>query len=112
MDVLFLIKSLINGVIREQAERGPFEMLVAGAFVTVAVDNINMRAGHSLSVHRQTYHGFDGLAVQGVNSDVNFDFYSFLQSLPEIDRLPRYPVYNSLIEYMEQRFPDATKIRT
>ena len=68
-----------NEVIRSREESGPFATLNPDSFVSVAVDNINMRAGHSLSIHGESYLGFDGLAVQGLNSNVSFNVRDYLK---------------------------------
>lgn len=95
--------------IKDREERGPFRELVPTAFTTVAVDNINIRAAHSLTVHGSTYVGFDGFAVQAVNSNVNFNYQDYFNSLPASQRLPRYEDYVSREEYIEQRFPSPGK---
>ena len=97
--------------ITTREESGPFCSLIPSAFVSVAVDNINLRAGHSLSIHGQSYLGFDGLATQALNSNVSFDVKAYLKNAPSADLLPLYPEFPSREEYVAQNFPTATQDR-
>ena len=91
--------------IRRRQEAGPFNELLPKAFASVAIDNINIRSSHSMSVHGSSYNGFDGLAVQGVNSVPSFDFSAYLDALPAQDKLPRYYEYQSRTQFIEENFP-------
>ena len=95
--------------VQRRRERGPFNELVSNAFVSIAVDNINVRASHSLSIHGSSNHGFDGLAVQAVNSNPNFNVNSYLNDLSEGEKAPRYFEFTSRLDYVNSRFPKSNE---
>ena len=94
--------------VAERREKGPFQSLREDALVSIQVDNINLRAGHSLSVHGQSYFGFDGLATQALNSNIHFDVRAYIQNVAPEDRLPMYPEFSSRKQYIETNFPKAS----
>ena len=79
-----------KNTIEEAKQRSPFDDLAAGAFVTVGIDNINIRAGHSLSIHGRTYSGYDGLAMQGVSSNTLIKYAAYYRERHPSDNLPKF----------------------
>ena len=75
--------------IEERITSGPFSTLASGAFVIIGIDNINMLSRNQLAVYGQTYGGFDGIAVQALNPNEEFDFQGYCSTRPLIERMPR-----------------------
>ena len=94
--------------ILEREVTGPFATLTSNAFVSVQVDNINMRASHALSVHGASYWGFDGLAVQALNSNPSFNMTKYLMNTSWEERRPRYHQFISREAYINHCFPCTT----
>ena len=88
---------------------GPFTTLALGAFVVVGIDNINIRSRNQLAVHGQSYDGFDGVAVQAINPNQDFNFSEYCRGRPLHERVPLAmdisdPVANRHT-FVEENFP-------
>lgn len=88
-----IFEALRRTVIQKRKERGSFSDVESNCFVSCAIDNVNVRTMHTMGVHGGTNTGFDGLAMQAVNSDKSFDYSAFCASQPpENSNLSATPV--------------------
>ena len=77
-----ILESMRKVAILRRKEKGDFAGIDRSSFLSCAIDNVNIRTGHSISVHGSTNMGFDSLAMQVVNSDRETNYEAFCVSQP------------------------------
>ena len=104
-----VLEEMRKAAILKRKEEGDFGSIDRRCFISCAIDNVNIRTGHSMGIFGSTNLGFDGLAMQVVNSRPGDDYRAFCDSQPLQSSLVSTTPVGTRDDFIERVIPDPNQ---